>query len=158
MLSNSRHIRLLFNAPSLPFICPCKIRAEGELVSYFEIHEPVKPLALQDKLFVQLSKQFSNFFNAYSKAYNKRFERKGALFLNQFKRKEVTDDRYYTRLIYYIHQNPVKHGFSRKISSWPYSSFRLLISEKTTLLCRNEVLDWFGGREIFIDFHERAAE
>ena len=60
-----------------------------------------------------LSKQFSNLFNSYAKAYNKMYERKGSLFNRPFKSKLVSDDNYLTTLIYYIHHNPIHHGFTK---------------------------------------------
>ena len=131
-----------------------RIKSESELVSYFEMPENLSSLELQDKIALQLSQTFSNFFNAYAKAYNRRFGRKGALFLTPFKRKGVSDERYYNQLIYYIHHNPVKHGFCKELVKWPHSSFQSLISEKPTLLCRDEVLSWFGGRNAFMAFHD----
>ncbi|GAB3328754.1 hypothetical protein GCM10027299_31350 [Larkinella ripae] len=109
---------------------------------------------MQEWVLLQLSRRFSNFFNAYAKAYNKRFERRGALFIDRFKQKAVTDERYYNQLIYSIHHNPVRHGFVRELSRWPYSSFQSLLSEKPPLLFWDEVLNWFGGREAFVGFHE----
>ena len=56
------------------------------------------------------SQPFANFFNAYTKAFNKSYNRTGSLFEGRFKRKPVTDDRYFQALVIYIHQNPEKHG------------------------------------------------
>ncbi|RRB11117.1 hypothetical protein EHT87_27440 [Larkinella knui] len=130
-----------------------RIKPDAELAIHFEISDKLRPVEWQAQLARQLSQKFSNFFNAYAKAYNNHFGHKGALFLNPFKRKEVIDERYYNQLIYYIHHNPVKHGFSSEISRWPYSSFQSLLSDKSTLLCRDDVLNWFGGRDAFIAFH-----
>ena len=54
---------------------------------------------------------FSNLFNAYTKAFNKRYHRHGNLFERPFKRKLIDNPVYLTRVLVYIHHNPVHHGF-----------------------------------------------
>lgn len=73
-----------------------------------------------------LSKQFSNFFSSYSQAFNKVYNRRGSLFIKNFKRKEITNDDYLRNLILYIHLNPVKHGFTKTINDWVHTSFSTL--------------------------------
>ncbi len=75
------------------------------------------------KLSHLLSKQFSNFFSSYSQAFNKVYQRKGSLFIKNFKRKEVANNIYLNHLIIYIHLNPVRHGFTNAINSWPWTSY-----------------------------------
>lgn len=99
--------------------------------------------------------QFSNLFNSYAKAYNRRFERKGALFLDYLRRKSVGVDAYFTTLVAYIHQNAVHHGFCRRVEDWPYSSLHSLCSSKPTRLERHEMLNWFGGLEQIVAFHQQ---
>ncbi len=100
----------------------------------------------------EISKHFSNLFNAYAKAINKRFGRTGSLFQERFRRIEITSDSYYTSLIGYIITNAVKHGFCNKSEEYPYSAYASLLSTGATLLLRNEVIDWFGGKAAFIRF------
>lgn len=102
-----------------------------------------------------LMEQFSNFFNSYAKSYNKVFNRKGKLFMDHVKRKEIEDEGYYSKLIHYIHSNPVHHGYCKTICEWPFSSYLALISSDATLLKRQEVLDWFGGKKAFEVFHQQ---
>ncbi|HJW89895.1 MAG TPA: hypothetical protein VJ436_04560 [Anaerolineales bacterium] len=100
------------------------------------------------------SQAFSNLFNAYAKAINKAYNRTGSLFEHPFGRKVINSEAHLTRLVVYIHQNPKKHGLVEDFRRWPYSSFRALISTKPTFLKREEVLEWFGGREGFESFHQ----
>lgn len=102
------------------------------------------------------SQAFSNFFNAYAKSFNKAYHRTGALFQRPFGRIEVTTEAYLYRLVIYIHQNPQRHGFVADFREWPHSSYHALLSEKTTQLRREEVLEWFGGRNGLVAIHERA--
>jgi hypothetical protein len=100
------------------------------------------------------SHAFSNLFNAYAKAINKAYNRTGSLFEHPFGRVQISSNTHFTWLIVYIHQNPQKHGFVKDFRQWPYSSFKALISSHSTFLKRQEVMDWFGGREGFLSFHQ----
>jgi putative transposase len=103
------------------------------------------------------SKIFSNFFNAYAKAINIGYGRTGSLFQRPFGRIEVDSEPYFIRLVTYIHHNPVRHGFVDDFRDWPYSSYNPLISTKPTQVERATVLDWFGGREAFIETHKQPV-
>jgi putative transposase len=39
----------------------------------------------------------------------------------------IRDERDFARHVDYIHFNPVKHGYVRKVRDWPYSSFRRMV-------------------------------
>ncbi|GGK88032.1 transposase [Rufibacter glacialis] len=108
---------------------------------------------------VSVSHQLSHLLNAYTKAFNTVNDRTGSLFQNRFGRKEVTSEAYFTRLVYYIHFNPQHHGLLDDFSDWPHSSYHSILSKKQTNLQREEVLQWFGGRNWFENFHtENAAD
>jgi putative transposase len=100
-----------------------------------------------------IMQELSNLLNSYAKAYNKRYDRKGALWIDYTKRFKIESDSYLTATINYIHQNPVKHGFTKNTEDWKYSSYDSHISSKPTLLSREDVLKWFGGIDAYIDFH-----
>ena len=97
--------------------------------------------------------QFSNFFNVYSKAMNQAYGRTGSLFENRYRRREITTDDYFQRVIHYIHWNPQKHCFITDYRDYPYSSYQLFLIDKPTFIRRSEVLDWFGGRDGFVHQH-----
>jgi REP element-mobilizing transposase RayT len=101
------------------------------------------------------SKQFSHLFNAYTQAINKRHNRTGSLFETTFERKLVTSEDYFQQLIYYIHNNPVHHGFVTEMSFYPWSSYETIISEKPTKLKRSEVVEIYGGTENFLFYHNQ---
>jgi len=105
-----------------------------------------------------ISKQFGNLFNSYAKAYNKMYNRKGSLFNRPFKSKEIISDNYLTNVIFYIHHNPLHHGFCKHIADWPHSSYHSVISDKLTRIKRKEVQGWFGSKEELIDFHNQAIK
>ncbi len=96
--------------------------------------------------------QFRHFFTSYSKAINKAYNRRGALFLKSYHRKKITDDDYLRRIILYIHRNPVNHGFTSCPSKWTHSSFNKIVDYPNYSL-HKEMIDFFGGREDFIELH-----
>lgn len=100
-----------------------------------------------------VNKQFAKLFSSYSQSINIATKRTGSLFETPFKRIEVTSDLYLTRLIWYIHHNPQKHGFVSDFREYPHSSYHAHLSNKNTKLKRNEVIEWFGGMFLFENFH-----
>ena len=103
-------------------------------------------------------RQFAHLFNAYTQAINKRYNRTGSLFEKTFERKLVTSEKYFQQLIFYIHNNPVHHGFVEQLNLYPWSSYDSIISDKPTMLKRAAVIEFFGDKENFIYFHENYIE
>lgn len=101
-----------------------------------------------------ISKQFSNLFSSYTQAFNKRYERKGSLFMPNFKRKEITSESYLTAVVAYIHRNPIHHGFCTSLHEWKFSSYNAYIHEKSTKIQKDYILKWFNGKNEFISFHK----
>ncbi|HYW35296.1 MAG TPA: hypothetical protein VE868_07815 [Balneolaceae bacterium] len=56
-------------------------------------------------------------------------------------------------LIHYIHHNPIHHNFVEHYGEWKYSSFAAIVSDYSTKINRNEVLNIFGGEEVLVDYH-----
>lgn len=104
---------------------------------------------------IDASRQFSHLFNAYTQAMNKRHKRTGSLFETTFERKLVASERYFQQLIFYIHNNPVHHGFVKQMNLYPWSSYETIISDKPTRLKRGEVIGQFGNIENFIVYHNQ---
>ena len=104
---------------------------------------------------IDLSRQFLHLFNAYTQAINKRHNRTGSLFETTFERKLVSSEKYFQQLIFYIHNNPVHHGFVNQMSLYPWSSYETVISDKSTKLKRKDVLELFRDKENFIFYHNR---
>ncbi len=100
-------------------------------------------------------RQFSHLFNAYTQAMNKRYNRTGSLFESKYERKLVTNEKYFKQLIYYIHNNPVQHGFVTQMSLYPWSSYSTVLSEQPTQLKRKEVIKVYGGEDNFTSYHNK---
>ncbi len=62
------------------------------------------------------------------------------------------------RLFFISNTNSQKHGITKDFSTYPYSSYLSLLSDKPTLLKREEVMDWFGNKKEFINFHKGNME
>jgi len=76
------------------------------------------------------------------------------LFQHPFGRVPVTSDRQFWNVIAYIHQNPQKHKFVEDFRDWKWSSYGIIVAEKPTILKRDYVLDWFGGKDQYLELHK----
>jgi REP element-mobilizing transposase RayT len=116
----------------------------------------MKELKLSDPTLIttRITQKFSNLYSGYSLWYNRKYSRKGKLFMLPFKRKSINDDFYYTRIIYYIHRNPIHHGLVDHIGDWKFSSYNSLIDQRSSLVDRTTVHSWFGDRDYFIYCHQ----
>jgi hypothetical protein len=65
----------------------------------------------------------------------------------------VDDESYLTNLVLYIHYNPVRHGLTREIVYYPYSSFSEVVGSSPALVNRDEVLSWYDGLQSFLVDH-----
>ena len=61
--------------------------------------------------------------SSYVYYYNRKYGRDGHLFKERFKSEPVNDMAYFTVLLRYIHQNPVKAGIVEKVKDYEYSSW-----------------------------------
>ncbi|WP_281324254.1 hypothetical protein [Flavobacterium sp. IMCC34518] len=129
------------------------IRDENEvLLDSLEYSTVEKPKVLD------ASKQFGHLFNAYTQAINKRYSRTGSLFEKPFERKKVSSEKYLQNLIYYIHNNPVHHGFTKTANEYPWSSYESILSEMPTKLRREDVIRIYGSKENFIVYHNEEQD
>jgi REP element-mobilizing transposase RayT len=117
---------------------------ENEKLEYSTINKPTV---------IEPSNQFGFLFNAYTQAINKKFKRTGRLFETPFQRKQITSEKYLQNVIYYIHNNPVQHGFVKQMNLYPWSSYETVLSDKPTKLKRKEIIDLFGTNDEFISYH-----
>lgn len=101
------------------------------------------------------SRQFGHLFNAYTQAINKRYKRTGSLFESTFERKLVDSEKYFQKLIFYIHNNPVHHGLVDSMIEYPWSSYLTVTSTKETKLNRSGVIKAYGDLENFKYYHSQ---
>lgn len=140
-----------------------RTKSEQEIRAYYtktdETENPFSSNKHADKSISWLiSNNFSSLFKSHAQAITKAYKRTGALFEEPFRRIEIDSETYYTELIYYIHHNPQKHGFVADFRDYPHSSYHSHLSDLPTLLMRDSVLEWFGGKENFELAHLQKAQ
>ena len=129
-----------------------RVLAEEE-IGFIKPKEDKKDIIYPVKKKYNPTQQFGNLFNAYAKAYNEKYDRTGSLFESPFRRIPVNNERYFRQLIFYIHNNPVHHGFCECMSDYPWSSYQTTLSLKPTKLQREKVIGWFNSKSEFIEYH-----
>lgn len=100
-----------------------------------------------------LENQFMLLFRSYALAFNKENNRSGGLFQKSFKRIRIDTEKYFTTVIHYIHNNPIHHHYQDSYEKWPFSSYNAYLSNSPTKVRREDVLDWFGSKSAFVEFH-----
>jgi putative transposase len=132
-----------------------RIKTEQELSGY---QNEINLLKEQENEHLFISRKFSNFFNAYTKALNNGYNRRGSLFQERFGRIKIDNDDYFTSLIYYIHTNPLKHKITDNFKDYPYSSYKKIVNNEESFIQKDKILNWFGGLNGFIEFHNSGIE
>ncbi len=103
--------------------------------------------------------QMKRFLTSYAKAFNKQQQREGSVFQKRFKRIAIRHENHLCYLIAYHHHNPIHHGLVQDFVQWKYSSYRTILSDAPSKVCREEVLNLFfeGDRqkslEVFTQYH-----
>jgi len=105
-----------------------------------------------------VSHQFQMFFQSYAMAFNKQQFRIGTLFQTPFKRALVNSNEYLIRLVYYIHANPQLHGLIPDFRDWRWSSYFEILDARPNNTIQLEVLNWWGGKKQYIDYHSEKRE
>jgi putative transposase len=85
--------------------------------------------------------------------YNWKYKRKGHLFQDRFKSEPVKDDSYFFTVLRYIHQNPVKVGFTKTVEKYSYSSYNEYIKPKKNQLTDVDFALGIMDIEQFIKFN-----
>ena len=136
------------------YILPvAEINAYCLLKNHFHLLIKIRESTLLDP-----SKQFAHCFNSYTQSINKLYSRTGGLFQTPFRRKEVTDETYLTWLVWYIHTNPEKRGFTNDFKNWKWSSYQSLVNDKISDVGRLNMLNLFDNKDEFISFHLQNKE
>ena len=101
-----------------------------------------------------VSEKFRRFFISYAKSINKQESRSGSLFTKNFRRKKINNDGYFRGLVWYIHNNSVKHKVFANYKTYRWSSYNRILMDKPSKLNKNEIFEWFDDRNNFIEFHQ----
>ena len=141
-----------------------KVKSDRNIRSFLK-NKPDNELTITEKHFIAGKKvinellvhTFKRFFQSYALAFNKMHNRNGNLFYKPFKRIAIENDTQFTMAMVYIHSNAVKHGLVKDFADYLWSSWHSILSDKPTLLAREEVIDWFGSLELCIKAHYELA-
>nr|WP_315900002.1 transposase [Membranihabitans marinus] len=133
-----------------------KIMDENRIVNHPKYKKDNQPV--ENKIPHFISRQIGHFFNSYTKSFNNQYGRRGSLFERPFGRNLIDSEDYYTKMVIYIHRNPVKHGFAKNIHEWPYSSRHSYVNNLDDKVRNEGVLEWFGGFDGFIHAHLEEDE
>jgi hypothetical protein len=90
----------------------------------------------------------------YAKAINKQMNRTGSLFENTFNRKVICKETYLINAIVYIHLNPCHHDITADFENYRWSSYKRILQDKPTKLMKENVINLFGGKDNFINYHK----
>ena len=129
-----------------------QLRASAQSITINQRHFLDNPV--NEQLDILMERQFNSFFVSYTKSFNNYYKRKGNLFQNPFKRVYLKDEMQTTQAIIYVHANAQKHKLVNDFAAYRWSSYTSILSNHATLLSRDEVLSWFGGKEGFIQAHK----
>src|SRR5215212_4968332 len=129
-----------------------KIKTETIIEDYFSI---VKRGKSYDAELAPdfLMERFSNLLNSYSKSYNKVYNRTGSLFVDFLKRVKIETPIQLHKTSFYIHNNPVYHGYCERLTDWKWSSYWSIINEQQDLVSTQKLLDYFDNIEMFREYH-----
>lgn len=131
---------------------------EIKLLQQFSLIENKPEEELQLLMEKNISKSFSNLFSSYAQSYNKIYKRKGSLFMPNMKANIIEDNSSICKVTHYVHANPVHHGFVKKLEDWKFSSYNSYLSDLTTKLSKKEIIEIFGSKNYFIEYHKQPVE
>jgi REP element-mobilizing transposase RayT len=102
--------------------------------------------------------QFKRFFTSYSRAFGKAYHRVGSLFRAKFKRVLIHNREHLLDKLFYVHHNPIHHGFCPGYADYPYSSYHDYLEENGAWV-HLPILKYFGtprsaALEGFVQAHE----
>ena len=93
-------------------------------------------------------------FSSVAIRYKNQNNHQGAVFVERFKRIQSKDIFKNIYWLTYIHHNPIHHLYCKEYSEWRYSSYNTFFTNSESLICREEVFEWFGGKQYFIQHHK----
>lgn len=99
--------------------------------------------------------QYRRFFSSYSLSLNFRYRQKGQIFLKRFKRISLQSDYRISRMICYLHYNPIHHRFTKEYKIWKYSSYGKYLDDADDFPeHKAEIIEkYFGSSCEFIEAH-----
>jgi putative transposase len=93
--------------------------------------------------------------------YNMKYDRSGHLFQGRFRSEVVEDVSYLLNVLRYIHQNPLKAGIVKEISTYKWSSYSEYVTNYS-MIDRDFILGIFHkdpkvALTLFMEFHQKQS-
>ena len=114
-LSTIDKMRMLYDDDGQPTIINCTFYAYCLMSNH--VHLLIRE---REETIAEIIKRIAGSYVYY---YNHKYGRDGHLFKERYKSEPVNDLAYFTILMRYIHQNPVKAGIVKCVSEYEYSSW-----------------------------------
>lgn len=105
-----------------------------------------------------IERQANSFMTSFVSIQNKLLSRKGGIFQSPFRRSIINDDVHLQQAIIYVHANAQKHGIVKDFKDYRYSSYHEILSGYSANVCIESVLDFFGGKDSFIQIHKAQVD
>ena len=112
------------------------------------------PLEIYHEL---VSHQFQRFFTSYTMSFNKYVSRDGNLLKRSYNRSLIKTKERFAHDIYYIHHNARKHNVVTNFQDHKWNSYQEILTG-SSIVNVSFMLEWFGGKEQFIEFHKEENE
>ncbi|MDD3077916.1 MAG: hypothetical protein PHH37_02270 [Paludibacter sp.] len=117
-----------------------------------------QPQITDEQIEYFISKQFSRLFSCYTQSFNKVNNRKGSLFIKNFKRQHISDREYFKSAVIYTHRNPIHHGFCLGFEDGTYTSYNEITNNTSQIIETTKLLKVFEGLKAFKDAHNTALD
>ena len=108
-------MRIIYDEEGLPAVINCTYYAFCLMSNHIHLLIQEREETLGDTI--------KRIAGSYAYYYNRKYGRDGHLFKERFKSEPVNDLAYFTILMRYIHQNPMKAGIVTNASDYEYSSW-----------------------------------
>ena len=94
----------------------------------------------------------------YAGWYNRKYQRTGHLFQDRFRSENVENDLYFTTVLRYIMQNPMKAGLETRPGSYRWSSYLAYEKGKGAVTDTQFALNLFGSKEALMDYLSQSND
>lgn len=132
----------------------CKKASEFKLYSYCLMRNHVHLIIKVEK--EPLDVVFKRICGRYAYWFNTKYQRVGHLFQDRFRSEPIENETYILNVLRYIHQNPIKAGYSKEIKEYPYSSYNCYVEENNCLVDIDFVLNFINIKQF--EKHQNIIE
>ena len=134
-----------------------RIKDLTAIKAYFDVVKKEKAFT-EESISDFIMERFSNLLNSYAKSFNKVYRRKGGLFIDYIRRVEITTDAQLWSTVFYIHKNPVHHGYCQPLNDWQWSSYKAYSKKTMQWIDCTEVIRCYGSLTSFLQFHAQPVD